>query len=111
MIQDTERHGTEPHIYRWICSVLESRNIMTTFTGELNDDDCYTPAYADYIAMLINVKVHQTVSKVLQRTLGIVQWCNKTYSSINPNKTAIIPRNYLSSVKHSSYLLRSHTLD
>jgi hypothetical protein len=34
MIQAAARHGTEPAICRWICSMLESRNIMTTFTGE-----------------------------------------------------------------------------
>jgi hypothetical protein len=64
MTQATERHGTEPAICRWICFMLESRNIMTTFTGELNDDDCYTTGYADYIATLINAKFHQTVSEV-----------------------------------------------
>jgi hypothetical protein len=31
--QATERHGTDPAICRWICSMLKSRN-MTTFTGE-----------------------------------------------------------------------------
>jgi hypothetical protein len=28
--RDVERHGTEPTICKWICSMLESRNISTT---------------------------------------------------------------------------------
>jgi hypothetical protein len=32
--QTTERHGTEPAVCRWICAVLESRNISATFSGE-----------------------------------------------------------------------------
>jgi hypothetical protein len=29
-----ERHGTEPTICRWICTMLESRNITATLSGE-----------------------------------------------------------------------------
>jgi hypothetical protein len=32
--QAAERHGTESTICRWICSMLESRNIVTTISGE-----------------------------------------------------------------------------
>jgi hypothetical protein len=32
--QAAERHGTESTICRWICSMLESRNIITTLSGE-----------------------------------------------------------------------------
>jgi hypothetical protein len=32
--QAAERHGTESTICRWICSMLESRNIVTTLSGE-----------------------------------------------------------------------------
>jgi hypothetical protein len=32
--QAAEKHGTEPTICRWICSILESRNILTTLLGE-----------------------------------------------------------------------------
>jgi hypothetical protein len=32
--QAGERHGTESTICRWICSMLESRNIVTTLSGE-----------------------------------------------------------------------------
>jgi hypothetical protein len=33
--QSTERHGIDPTICRWILSMLESRNIITTFSGEI----------------------------------------------------------------------------
>jgi hypothetical protein len=32
--QAAERHGIESTICRWICSMLESRNIVTTLLGE-----------------------------------------------------------------------------
>jgi hypothetical protein len=32
--QAAERHVIEPTICRWICSVLDSRNIITTVSGE-----------------------------------------------------------------------------
>jgi hypothetical protein len=32
--QAAERHGTESTICRWICSMLESRNTVTTLSGE-----------------------------------------------------------------------------
>jgi hypothetical protein len=32
--QATERHGIEPAICRWICTMLESRNICATMSGE-----------------------------------------------------------------------------
>jgi hypothetical protein len=32
--QAAGRHSNEPTIYRWICSMLESRNIITTLLGE-----------------------------------------------------------------------------
>jgi hypothetical protein len=119
-----ERHGIEPTICRWICSMLESRNVTTTLSGEtlrastarrcpqghalspllwvlvvdeqllweLNDSGYYTVGYADDIAILINGKFPQTVSKVLQIALGTVQqWWDRTNWSINPNKTVIIP--------------------
>jgi hypothetical protein len=31
---DAERHGMEPGICTWICSILESRNIITTLSGK-----------------------------------------------------------------------------
>jgi hypothetical protein len=34
MIQAAERHGIQPAIFRWICSILESRNIINTWLGE-----------------------------------------------------------------------------
>jgi hypothetical protein len=32
--QAAERHGIEPAICRWICAMLESRNISATLAGE-----------------------------------------------------------------------------
>jgi hypothetical protein len=32
--QAAERHGIDPTICRWICAMLESRNIMATLSGE-----------------------------------------------------------------------------
>jgi DNA-binding IscR family transcriptional regulator len=32
--QAAERHGIEPAICRWICAMLESRNITATLSGE-----------------------------------------------------------------------------
>jgi hypothetical protein len=32
--QTIERHGIEPAICRWICAMLESRNIRATLPGE-----------------------------------------------------------------------------
>jgi hypothetical protein len=32
--QATEKHGNEPAIHRWICAMLESRNIIATLSGE-----------------------------------------------------------------------------
>jgi hypothetical protein len=32
--QAVEKHGTEPTICRWVCSMLESRNITATLSGE-----------------------------------------------------------------------------
>jgi hypothetical protein len=32
--QASERHGIEPAICRWICAMLESRNISATLSGE-----------------------------------------------------------------------------
>jgi hypothetical protein len=32
--QAAERHGIEPAIFRWICAMLESRNIIATMSGE-----------------------------------------------------------------------------
>jgi hypothetical protein len=94
MTQVIERHGTEATICRSICSMLECRNIMTIFTGEhqsrptaegclqkvcyylfcgvwtwtnFNDDSMMVTVmrHADYTAILINGKFHQTVSEVL----------------------------------------------
>jgi hypothetical protein len=33
--QAAERHGIEPPICRWICSMLESRDIKATLSGEI----------------------------------------------------------------------------
>jgi hypothetical protein len=30
-----EKHGIEPAIYRWICAMLESRNIIATLSGDI----------------------------------------------------------------------------
>jgi hypothetical protein len=32
--QAAERHGIDPTICRWICAMLESRNIKATLSGE-----------------------------------------------------------------------------
>jgi hypothetical protein len=32
--QAAERHGTEPTICRWICVMLESRNMVATLAGD-----------------------------------------------------------------------------
>jgi hypothetical protein len=32
--QAAERHGIEPAVCRWICTMLESRNISATLSGE-----------------------------------------------------------------------------
>jgi hypothetical protein len=32
--QAAERHGIEPAVCRWICAMLESRNISVTLSGE-----------------------------------------------------------------------------
>jgi hypothetical protein len=34
IIQAVERHGIEPAVFRWICAMLDSRNIITTFSEE-----------------------------------------------------------------------------
>jgi hypothetical protein len=34
MKQAAERHGIEPTVWRWICAMLESRNISATLSGE-----------------------------------------------------------------------------
>jgi hypothetical protein len=84
--QDAERHGIEPAVCRWICVMLESRNISATLSGEAqrattaggcsqvgvlspllwslfvddlwgpNNNGCYTAGYADDIAILFNGK-------------------------------------------------------
>jgi hypothetical protein len=33
--QAAERHGIDPTICRWICAMLESRNIRATLSGEI----------------------------------------------------------------------------
>jgi hypothetical protein len=118
IMQAAERYGTESTICRWICSMLESRNIvwrnlegdhsqgMSTrglspllwslvvdeLIWELNDSGYYTVGHADNIAILISGKFLQTVSEVLQTALCTVQqWCKKTYLSINSSKMIIIP--------------------
>jgi hypothetical protein len=102
IIQAAERHGIEPAICRWICSMLESRSIRGTLSGEilkaargcpqggvlspllwslvvydflwgLNSNGCYTVGYADDIAIRINGKFPHTVSEVLQTALCTVQ--------------------------------------
>jgi hypothetical protein len=88
----------------------------------LNNNGYYTVGYADDIANLINGKFPHTVSEVLQTALHTVQqWYERTNLSINPNKTVIIPftrkrtirdlRNQSSSVKQSSYPMKSSTLE
>jgi hypothetical protein len=58
----------------------------------LNNNGYYTVGYADDIAILINGKFPQTVSEVLQTALCTVQqWCERTKSSIDPNKTVVMP--------------------
>jgi hypothetical protein len=59
---------------------------------ELNDNEYYTIRYVNDIAILIIGKFPQTMSEVLQTDLGIVlQWCDRTNFSINPNMMVIIP--------------------
>jgi adenylate cyclase len=58
----------------------------------LNSNGSYTIGYADDFAILINGKFLQTVSEVLQTTLGTVQqWCERTKLSVNSNKMVVIP--------------------
>jgi hypothetical protein len=62
--------------------------VVDELTWELNDGVYYTVGYADDIAILINGKFPQTASEVLQTALCTVQqWCERTYLSINPNKS------------------------
>jgi hypothetical protein len=117
--QAAENYGIEPSICRWICAMLERRNIIATLSRrtlgasvvrvclqgsvlspllcslvvdnlllELNDKLLYTVEYADDTAILINRKLLQTLSEVLQTALCTVQqWCERPNLSINPNKT------------------------
>jgi hypothetical protein len=65
--------------------------VVDKLLWELNDNYYYTVGYADDTAILINGKFAHTVSEVLQTALGIKQqWCDRTNSSINPNKMVII---------------------
>jgi hypothetical protein len=103
MKQAAERHGIEPAICRWICTMLESRKVSATFSGQIrgvaaargcpqgavlsplrwsmivddlrgfNSNDSYTVGYADDIAILINGKSPHTVSEVLQTAMCTVQ--------------------------------------
>lgn len=58
----------------------------------LHDNEYHTIRYVDDIANLINGKFSQTMPEALQTDLGIVlQRCNRTTFSINPNKMVIIP--------------------
>jgi hypothetical protein len=61
--------------------------VMDELLWDLNDNDYYTVGRADDTAILINRKLPQTVSEVLQTALYIVQQC----LYINPNKMVIIP--------------------
>jgi hypothetical protein len=75
-----------------VLSPLLWSSVVDELIWELNDGGYYTVGYADDIAILINGKFPQTVSEVLQTALCTVQqWCKRTYLSINPNKTIIIP--------------------
>jgi hypothetical protein len=58
---------------------------------ELNEGGYHAVEYADDIAILINGKLPETVSEVLQTALGLIQqWCDRTGLSINPSKTVLI---------------------
>jgi hypothetical protein len=84
--QAAEKHGIEPEICSWICSMLESRNIVTTSSGEtlgasvakgcpqkgMLSPLLWSLAMND-TAILINGKFLQTVSEVLQTSLCTVQ--------------------------------------
>lgn len=66
--------------------------VMVELLWELNDNDNYTVGYGDGIAILITGEHPQTVPKILQRALCIVQQlCDWTNLSINHNKMVIIP--------------------
>jgi hypothetical protein len=68
--------------------MLERRSIIVTLSGEtlevFSTGCCQQGVYyTDFT---------QTVSKVLQTALGLIQqWCDRTGLSIKPSKTVIIP--------------------
>jgi hypothetical protein len=72
--------------------VLPWNLVAGELSWELYGNDYYTTGYAYDLTILINVKFPETVSKVLQTALGIVQrWCDKTNLSTNLNTIVIMP--------------------
>jgi hypothetical protein len=50
----------------------------------LNENGCYTLGYADGIATVISRKFSNTISELLQESLGTVQqWCDRTQLSVS----------------------------
>jgi hypothetical protein len=39
--QDADMHGTEPAICKWVCSMLESKNVITTLPEETSFEACH----------------------------------------------------------------------
>jgi hypothetical protein len=77
--------------------MLESRSIMATLSGETLEVSAtrICPRGEGRViapSVLINGKFLQTVSAVLQTSLGPVErWCDRRDLSINPRKTVVIP--------------------
>jgi hypothetical protein len=71
----------------WVLYPLLWNLVVDDLLWELNTIGYHTVGYADDIAILINGKLSQTVSEVLQTALCTVQkWCEKTNLSIKSKK-------------------------
>jgi hypothetical protein len=68
--------------------------VVNKLIGGLDENSCYTVAYADDIAILLNRKYLNTVSELLQEAMSrVCQWCDMTQLSISPQKMVIGPFN------------------
>lgn len=57
----------------------------------LNESGCYTMGYTDDTANFICRKFRNTIPDFLQKAMGVIQQCDKTQLSINPQKMVTAP--------------------